>query len=636
MRAATTALLALGVATTATASCFQSADPQIVALDAMVTQDARKAIEEIELRLAALDRANSPDQALRAELYAVKADAYDELDLDAEAREAAQKGLKLATARTDPVHLRLLSVYFGNVFDEEGLKTGITTIDAARVFQQPGTPAATCLLVTLGRLRHYQNRDDLAIVPLTQAYQSLATGEPTPARIQAAIALNLVFLATRDFEQALAMNQEVIDWDLAHGAAQSLSTARFRRGEILTATHDYEGAFEEFTRARELSTVLHDEQGVAFTDLRVCEAQIQLKQYGVARRHCQDAQRSFAAAGSIDLVKEARTLVAQIELAEGQPARALALLNGVLDHAGTDTSQRKLPEVYRLRSTAQAALGNYPAAYADQSEFVRRYVQVNDADRNRAAATLRARFGADRAAEHNVTLQRELALLQERAERQKEQWRWAGFAAVGAALLLGLLVYTLSLTARHRRQLYELACFDGLTGLPNRRRAAEIATEALARAATLPEPTTIALIDLDHFKAINDRCGHAAGDRVLKSFADLGRRCLPDTFTLGRWGGEEFLLVMPDTALDAALAHVQTLREAALSIPLPPTALELRVSFSAGLATNDEMLKSLDEIIARADVALYEAKNRGRDLVRIADESYRMASTGVRRALRYR
>ncbi|MBS0374328.1 MAG: GGDEF domain-containing protein [Proteobacteria bacterium] len=635
-RVAAIALLALGGAATANASCFQSANPQIAALDAMVTQDARKAIEEIELRLAALDRANSPDQALRAELYAVKADAYDELDLDGEAREAAQKGLKLATARTDPVHLRLLSVYFGNVFDEEGLKTGITTIDAARVFQQPGTPAATCLLVTLGRLRHYQNRDDLAIVPLTQAYQSLAAGEPTPARIQAAIALNLVFLATRDFEQALAMNQEVIDWDLAHGAAQSLSTARFRRGEILTATHDYEGAFEEFTRARELSTVLHDEQGVAFADLRVCEAQIQLKQYGVARRHCQDAQRSFAAAGSTDLVKEARTLVAQIELAEGQPARALALLNGVLDHAGADTSQRKLPEVYRLRSMAQATLGNYPAAYADQSEFVRRYVQVNDADRNRAAATLRARFGADRAAEHNVTLQRELALLQERAERQKEQWRWAGFAAVGALLLLGLLVYILSLTARHRRQLYELACFDGLTGLPNRRRAAEIATEALARAATLPEPTTIALIDLDHFKAINDRCGHAAGDRVLKSFADIGRRCLPATFTLGRWGGEEFLLVMPDTALDAALAHVQTLREAALSIPLPPTALELRVSFSAGLATNDEMLKSLDEIIARADVALYEAKNRGRDLVRIADESYRMASTGVRRALRYR
>ena len=124
------------------------------------------------------------------------------------------------------------------------------------MFQQPGTPAATCLLVTLGRLRHYQNRDDLAIVPLTQAYQSLVAGEPTPARIQAAIALNLVFLATRDFEQALAMNQEVIDWDLAHGAAQSLSTERFRRGEILTATHDYEGAFEEFTRARELSTVL--------------------------------------------------------------------------------------------------------------------------------------------------------------------------------------------------------------------------------------------------------------------------------------------------------------------------------------------------------------------------------------------
>ena len=199
-----------------------------------------------------------------------------------------------------------------------------------------------------------------------------------------------------------------------------------------------------------------------------------------------------------------------------------------------------------------------------------------------------------------------------------------------------LLTHVLLTNARHRRKLQELATRDGLTGLANRRRTAEIAIGELATAAATYKPMTIALIDLDHFKDINDRCGHAAGDQVLREFARLSRGLLLPSDTMGRWGGEEFLLVMPDTPLDLALQRVEAIRLAALTIVLPPTALDARVSLSAGLATSDEGATSLDEIIARADVALYEAKNQGRDLVRIADESYRMASSGVRRALRHR
>jgi len=147
---------------------------------------------------------------------------------------------------------------------------------------------------------------------------------------------------------------------------------------------------------------------------------------------------------------------------------------------------------------------------------------------------------------------------------------------------------------------------------------------------------TIALLDLDHFKAINDRCGHAAGDAVLREFATRASRHLRGSDVLGRWGGEEFLLVLPDTTLDTAVASLERLRLVALDIPLPPNADGLRVSLSAGLATNEAGLSSLDEIVARADAALYAAKADGRNLVRIAQEHYLTASTAVRRALRER
>src|SRR6185503_6447825 len=101
---------------------------------------------------------------------------------------------------------------------------------------------------------------------------------------------------------------------------------------------------------------------------------------------------------------------------------------------------------------------------------------------------------------------------------------------------------------------------------------------------------------------------------------DLARQCLRSTDVLGRWGGEEFLLVLPETTLDVALGILERVRLKALEIRLPASGTGLRVSLSAGLAGN-ESAGSLDDLIARADAALYEAKHQGRDLVRISNES---------------
>jgi predicted signal transduction protein with EAL and GGDEF domain len=105
-----------------------------------------------------------------------------------------------------------------------------------------------------------------------------------------------------------------------------------------------------------------------------------------------------------------------------------------------------------------------------------------------------------------------------------------------------------------------------------------------------------------------------------------------------RWGGEEFLLILPDTTLDSALASVERLRTLALEIQVPSAdeRTPIRVTFSAGLATTADGARCVDEIIARADAALYEAKNDGRDMVRIDRESYQSAPTGVRRTLKLR
>ena len=251
---------------------------------------------------------------------------------------------------------------------------------------------------------------------------------------------------------------------------------------------------------------------------------------------------------------------------------------------------------------------------------------------------MKERFLAEQEIARNAVLRHLLELTRARATRQTETLRWVAAAGTAGVLAIALLSYILITYLRHRRQLMRLAREDNLTGLPNRGHAAELATAALAAAAEQHRPLTVAIIDLDHFKSINDRCGHAGGDFVLREFARMSRDSLRAGDALGRWGGEEFLLILPDTTLDAALASVERLRVLALAIQVPSSTPDdpVRVTFSAGLATTAEGAHSLDDIIARADAALYEAKHQGRDLVRIDSESYQSASTGVRRALRLR
>ncbi len=617
----------------AASSCLISTDPAIRELQDLVDADAAQALTKVRAQLDALERAPQTDAQRLASLYAVQARAYTILELDGEARSAALKGLKLATLASDPVHLDLLSAYAVNVYDAAGLDAAVHSVEGARAGLAAGSLADTCLLITLGELQYRQDRHDLAISSLTQAYRASTAPEFAAPRIVSAAVLSTVMRSMGDYTQALALSQEVIDWDTRRGATLSLSVDRFLRGKILNLMGQYTSAIGEFTEARKLSVQVNDALGVAFADLLNCTARIELGQLDIAAAECGSALRAFAAAHTADQVKEALTLLARIDLTQGRPEKALAELNEVLDKEGTDLLPSHVAAIYQSRARANAALHNYRDAYADLSEYVRRYAAANDAERAQAAAAMRARFETDREIARNALLNRELGVSREKSQRQARELRWNAIVVTSGVLVIALLIYFLLSNRRYRQQLVKLASQDALTGLPNRRRTVELATAALCEAKASDSPLTIAIIDMDHFKVINDRCGHATGDFVLKEFARVGREALRESDVLGRWGGEEFLLIMPGATLDFALASLERMRTLVFGIRLPASGVGLRVSLSAGLATSQRHGRSLDEMIARADSALYEAKNDGRDLVRVAEEGY-LSTTAIRRAIR--
>jgi len=159
--------------------------------------------------------------------------------------------------------------------------------------------------------------------------------------------------------------------------------------------------------------------------------------------------------------------------------------------------------------------------------------------------------------------------------------------------------------------IHALAQVDELTRLSNRRHVFELLKAEQARGVRSSEPLSVVLIDLDHFKSVNDRHGHAVGDAVLRGFAQTLREGLRESDGAGRWGGEEFLLVLPHMTVGDAAALVDRLRGVMAERLLDPTVPDLRVSFSAGISEcgGGEVAQ---DAIARADNALYEAKRSGR------------------------
>jgi diguanylate cyclase (GGDEF)-like protein len=164
----------------------------------------------------------------------------------------------------------------------------------------------------------------------------------------------------------------------------------------------------------------------------------------------------------------------------------------------------------------------------------------------------------------------------------------------------------------------ELATRDALTGLLNRRAMVELLAREHPRIERGQGPLSVALLDIDWFKRINDNLGHGAGDEVLRRFAAILRDQLRAADALARWGGEEFLLLMPGTHLHDAHVVLERLRsELAASAVFSDIAPQLTVSFSAGIVEVTEG-ESQDGAIDRADRALYQAKQAGRDRIVMA------------------
>lgn len=220
-------------------------------------------------------------------------------------------------------------------------------------------------------------------------------------------------------------------------------------------------------------------------------------------------------------------------------------------------------------------------------------------------------------------------------EAERPPWVWPSvIAGILALALAGIGMHLIALRRTLRikthdlrlslkelkaanEELDRLARLDGLTKVPNRFAFLEIAPREMERAKRYHRALSLVMIDLDHFKSINDRYGHQAGDAVLKQIADIVRTHLRPSDTFARLGGEEFAILLPETEPDLAAHLVERILDDVVQTAVMHDEKPISISFSGGIAeyrTND----TLDTLIANADAALFESKAQGRAQVTLA------------------
>jgi diguanylate cyclase (GGDEF)-like protein len=579
------------------------------------TQRARPDDSERLAREALTQLARQPDADLEVRARTLLCSYLSERDRAAADREAAAAEALLPKLRRSGLRAGLLGCQ-GEILEYAG-----DNVQAMSLYQQAVGVADAAgdqemlagALFQRGYLRGLQGDYASGLIDLRRA-RSLYEKLDLPQ--QAATTLNgiaIVYNRMGDFTQAREYFQHTLDAQQAAGLLREQAVTWHNLGRA----NEKLGAWDEARKAFEGSLGLCRE-----INYRRGEAHA-LRGLASVRNALGDATGAMALLAQADALQRQipdTRLRAQILLQRGialrqlkRPAESLAALNEGLAIFRSADSQHEMVDTYRELSQTQAELGEWRSAYERQLDFKAASDRLMQRQLDQRFASLKVAFDTDAKEKENRLLQRERDAVERALDSARALSRMLVQVTVLAAtltLILGVMAWRMrSATMRMRM----LAMTDELTGLPNRR-AVLTRLRALLEGPQAAPPSALMIADLDHFKPINDRHGHAVGDEVLRAVGNVLTEAVREPVFVGRLGGEEFLIVLPQTDLESARQAAERIREQVAAIDTSRWFSGTGLAVSLGV-TVSRVGDTEGSMLRRADIALYEAKHSGRNRV---------------------
>jgi diguanylate cyclase (GGDEF)-like protein len=402
-----------------------------------------------------------------------------------------------------------------------------------------------------------------------------------------------VYLELDDHQEALHFFRMAFDEFQAAGDQRACGIAAGNIGRALTCLNRDEEALAAYRSSLEHYHRSDDAAYMPPARARLALGLNALGQCDAADEEIEQALQLLERSRHREFGEEVISAAGRILLSRGRLQQAIVTLNQALAILPSGESTRRLYELHHALYEAHEGLGDLEGALRHYKQFTRARLAVSD-----SAITVRTR---------GLMLEFDV----ERARQQEEIFRLRNVELARANADLQELQKQLETS---NQELHRISIEDSLTGLYNRRFIdAQISTE-VGRSKRYTHPLCVAMCDIDHFKAINDRYSHALGDEVLRITASILRETTRLADVVSRYGGEEFFLILPETELDGATVLADRIRTSISDYPWSDLAEGLKVTISIGVA---ELRQdgAVDRLMADADARLYAAKQAGRDCV---------------------
>lgn len=470
-------------------------------------------------------------------------------------------------------------------------------------------------LVGRGYMRSLDGEHARALNDFLTAQQLYrTTGHDALAR-ENALNLGIAYRRMGDLEEARTHVQQALDeatrgddWGTRFNALLQLGYLYEDLGQLSRAQESYEQALNLAPREQARA-----QAGVA--RLALAGVLIARDQHATALEALDQAERELA--GTTDTARSGllRMRRGHALVGLGRNDEALREYEAAERLMRQQDNERYLAMLLPARAEALEASGQPDRALAEYRRFVQLEGKLLDDSARQRATAMRHRFDARRRELDTQRLLADTALQRQELDAlvQARRWQWLALT-LGAVLVLVLAARLLRQQWRTRR-LRSLATTDPLTGVANRRAIDHAGNAMFATARTGDTALSVLMLDIDRFKQINDVHGHLAGDEVLRRVAAACQGALRGSDRLGRFGGEEFVAVLPGTEAAPAAQVAERLRLAVEAIDLDDVAAGLRVTVSVGLVTLRADDAGFDALVERADRALYRAKAGGRNRV---------------------
>jgi len=473
---------------------------------------------------------------------------------------------------------------------------------------QPTMPttaaAAIVTLVNEADAAISQTRYDVAAAQLTEAYDLLTAANDTGLEHLVLNSLGSLYYASDQPVLAGDYYRRLITLDEQLGDDVALAISTFNMGHVAASQQQFTDADQLFRRSLTISQQLGDASGAAYAWKALGVTAQAAGQLPQAEEWLLNALAQFIELG--DDIQQAAVLrnLGDVALARQLPQEALAYYQQALPLLRSAGLNSALIRTYRGLSQAFEQLNDYQNALVSQRQYDAMLQEELQQQSSNTTLQLREQLDLRRYIDDNNRLAQESAEQQELLQLQLLAMALGG----SCLILLGILLWR---GMRTEKILHNLATTDELTALMNRRAIFDRGRQEWQRAQRYNQPVSCLAFDVDHFKSVNDTWGHAMGDTVLKMIAATLNDMLRQTDSLGRIGGEEFLLVAANTDLAQAQAMAERIRQRVAELDV--VGLNGRaITVSIGIAGYRHNL-DFDQCVHRADKALYQAKNSGRN-----------------------